>query len=84
MPAIRTQIVGRAARQPVQPAVRGEQRVGDAQRVAATRAVAEHQRDQLVVAERRRAMMPQLLARPIVGQQVFHLTLFIAFDLSES
>ena len=67
MPAIRDQVVGRAARQPVQPAVRGQQRVGDAQRAAATRAVADDQRDQLVVAERRRAVMQQLLARPIVG-----------------
>src|SRR5439155_10331077 len=69
------EIVGGAPRQPVQPAVRREQCVRDAQRVAAPGAVAYYQRDELVVAERRRAMMPQLLARPVAGQQVFHLIL---------
>ena len=57
MPAIRDEIVSGAARQAVQPAVGGQQGVGDAQRVAAPRAAAEHQRDELVVAERRRPMM---------------------------
>ena len=41
MPAIRDEVVRRAARQPVQPAVRRQQRVGDAQRVAAPRAAAD-------------------------------------------
>lgn len=68
------EVVGRAPRQPVQPAVRGQQGVRDAQRIAATGSVAEDQRDQLVVAERRRPMVLELLARPIVGQQVFHRT----------
>ncbi len=35
---------------------------------------AEHQRDELVVAERRRAVAQQLFARTIVGRQVFHRT----------
>ena len=50
------EVVERAARQPVQSAVRRQQRVGDAQRIAAPRAAADDQRDQLVVAERRRAV----------------------------
>src|SRR5262249_40902955 len=51
-----------------------EQRVGDRERVAAARPVADDQREQLVVAERRHTMTAQLLARPIVGRQVLHLT----------
>src|SRR5205085_9218872 len=43
--------------------------------VAAARSVADDQRDELVVAERGGAVAAQLLARPIVGRQVLHLTL---------
>ena len=56
--------------------MRGQQRVGDAQRVPAPRPMAEHDRDELVVAERRDSVTQQLLSRPIVRRQVFHLTLY--------
>ena len=58
---------------PCSPPCAASKALATLERVAAARAVAEHERDQLVVAERRRAMVQQLLARPIVGQQVFHL-----------
>src|SRR5262249_52866205 len=67
-------IIRRAARQPVQPAVRREERVGHCQRVTAARSVADDEREEFVVAERRDAMTAQLLSRPILRQQVLHLT----------
>ena len=70
------EVVGRAARQAVQAAVRRQQRVGDAQRVAAPRAAAEHQRDQLVVAERRRPVAraaSRAADRPATGLSSYQL-----------
>ena len=69
----RREVVRRRSLQPVQAAARGEQRVGDAERVRVPAAAAEHQRDQLVVAERGGAVPQQLLTRPVVGRQIFHL-----------
>ena len=69
------QIVAGRSHQPVQTAAR---RAAARWRRRARRplraAAAEHERHQLVVAERRRAVTQQLLARTIVGRQVFHRT----------
>ena len=67
------QIAERGTGQRVQPAGRLEQMVGQRQRVAAARAAAEHERQQLVVAESGGAEPLQLLARAIVRGDIFHL-----------
>jgi hypothetical protein len=51
----------------VQSASRPQKIVGDDERATASASAAEHDRHQLVVAERRRAMPQQLLARAILG-----------------
>jgi len=60
--------------EPVEPALRPQQFVGDAKRARARPATAEHERHQLVVAERRRAVAQQFLARAIVGRELSHRT----------
>src|SRR5262245_9617144 len=54
--------------------MRAEQFVGDRQRPATPRARSDHQRDQLVVAERPGAMTQQLLSRSIVAREGSHRT----------
>src|SRR5207244_11633559 len=54
------QIVAGGSHEAVQAALRGEQPVGDAQRATAATAAAEHERDELVVAERGGAVAQQL------------------------
>ena len=66
------QIVRGRSHEPVQPPSRPQHVVGDTQGPNPRAAAAEHERDELVVPERRGAVMPQLLARPIVGGEVFH------------
>ena len=56
---------------PWRPPCAASSSLATAQRVAAPGAAAEDERDQLVVAERRRAVPQELLARPIVGRQIF-------------
>ena len=58
---------------PCSPPCAASSSLATRQRARPPRAAAEDERDQLVVAERRRAVARQLLARPIVGRQVFHL-----------
>src|SRR5437764_15484897 len=55
------------------PTRRSSDLVRDGERIAAPRPLPDHQRDELVVAERRGPMTAQFLARPIVGRQVLHL-----------
>ena len=69
---VHAQLVRRGARQAVQSARAFEQPVRQFERVALARAAAEHDRDQLVVAERGDAEPLQLLARPIVLGDFFH------------
>jgi hypothetical protein len=59
----------------MQPATRAKQLVGDDQRAGTRAAAAQNERHELVVAKRGRAVAQQLLARPIVGRQVFHRTI---------
>ena len=66
------QIVAGRSHQPVQAAARRQQLVRDGQRVGAAAAAAQHHGDELVVAERRHAVARELLARTIVGRDVFH------------
>jgi hypothetical protein len=59
----------------MQPAAGTQQIVGDRQRAGVGASAAEHECHELVVAKRHRAVTQQLLARAIVGRQVFHPTI---------
>lgn len=62
-----------ASREPVQPAGVLEHAVGERQRIERSRAGAQHQCQQLVVAEAGRTNTQQLLAGTIGGGELFHL-----------
>ena len=59
-------------RQPVQASALFEHGVGQLQHIASARAAAEHERDELVVAERRRTEPFEFFTRPIVRRDLFH------------
>ena len=59
----------------MQTAAGTQQLVRHRERAGVGASAAEDERDEFVVAERGSAMTQQLLARPIVGRQVFHPTI---------
>ena len=79
------EIIAGRSREPMQPAALRQQPVGDRQRAGVAAPAAEHQRDELVVAERRCTVTQQLLARPIVERHFSHLlylTTALSYQLS--
>ena len=67
-----SQTVEADARQAVHAAGAGDETVGELKSVGVARAAAEHEREQLVVAEARGTQAFQLLARAVVWCHVFH------------
>ena len=72
----RRELVSMYPRQAVHAAEGREQPIGDAQRARARGAVTNHNRQQLVVAERGCAGSFELFARSVVGRKVFHSSRF--------
>src|SRR5262249_57639038 len=60
--------------QSMKPATIPQQFVGNANRVDLPAAAAKHERHELVIAQGSRTVSLQLLARTIVGRQLFHRT----------
>src|SRR4051812_40091050 len=73
------EIVGRRAREAVQAVDRVEHRVREFEGASARRAVTEHDRQQLVVAERGDAGALQLLTRTIVRRDGLHRTSYLLY-----
>src|SRR5439155_9899060 len=67
------EIVAGRSRETVEAALRRQQTVRDRQCAATPPAAAQHERDELVVAESGRTMTQQLFARPIRRRQFLHL-----------
>ncbi len=69
-PGDAAELVDARPRQPVDAAERGEHRPREVQGAGVARAVTEHDRDELVIGERRGPEAAQLLARPVGRRQV--------------
>jgi hypothetical protein len=66
------QLAGRGASQPVQPTRAFQQPVRELEGAAFARPASQNDRDEFVIAERRRAETLQFLAWPIVRCDIFH------------